>query len=440
MATGLGKTVVTAFLLKNKELISNGRVLVLCHDSKILSKSRKTFEEVLGEDGITRGEFHGRRKDDGNPDILFATFQMMLRYKEACLEDEFTTIIVDEGHHAQAPTYKKVLDYFTPQYLLALTATPDRVDGTDIRDIFGEEVVNITLEEAVGKGWLPSFQYRVLSDGIDRHTLKALFKSIVEDGKKVSLKQLNETLFIHKRDEEMARIILEQDQKRGIVFCESIKDAEQFQAFLPRSVCLHSKMSSGDQDDAHDGFGDGTYSYILVVDKYNEGVDVPETDLIVFRRCTDSQRIFLQQLGRGLHANDVTKNLLVLDFVANCDRVQMIKGLSDRIFDFVPNLDALDRNPLHVSGEAFEFIFDEEQVNILQIISALKPTYVSDIPHLLAEYHPTKNILPADRVLAGTHKKLWWRCSKEPRHVWEARGVDRVRGRGCPYCSGRKKL
>jgi len=162
-------------------------------------------------------------------------------------------------------------------------------------------------------------------------------------------------------------------------------------------------------------------------------VDVPETDLIVFRRCTDSQRIFLQQLGRGLHANDVTKNLLVLDFVANCDRVQMIKGLSDRIFDFVPNLDALDRNPLHVSGEAFEFIFDEEQVNILQIISALKPTYVSDIPHLLAEYHPTKNILPADRVLAGTHKKLWWRCSKEPRHVWEARGVDRVRGRGCPY-------
>jgi len=278
----------------------------------------------------------------------------------------------------------------------------------------------------------------VLSDGIDRHTLKALFKSIVEDGKKVSLKQLNETLFIHKRDEEMARIILEQDQKRGIVFCESIKDAEQFQAFLPRSVCLHSKMSSGDQDDAHDGFGDGTYSYILVVDKYNEGVDVPETDLIVFRRCTDSQRIFLQQLGRGLHANDVTKNLLVLDFVANCDRVQMIKGLSDRIFDFVPNLDALDRNPLHVSGEAFEFIFDEEQVNILQIISALKPTYVSDIPHLLAEYHPTKNILPADRVLAGTHKKLWWQCLKEPRHVWEARGVDRVRGRGCPYCSNKK--
>jgi len=435
MATGLGKTVVAAFMTKG-EILSQGKVLFLCHDSSILKQARRSFSEIIGPD-CRCGEFHGRQKDHDDVDIIFATFQTMKDWKEAFFDDEFSTIIVDEGHHSQATTFKSVLEYFNPKYMFALTATPDRTDGLDIRDLFGEEVINISLEEALANRWLPQVEYRVLSDGISRSVLKRLTKDIVEDGKRVSIKQLNETIFIKKRDEEIARIIQEQEQKQGIIFCESIAHANEFQNSLPSSVTLHSKMSQKAQDEAHEGFKAGKYSYILVIDKYNEGVDVPETDLIVFLRCTDSRRIFLQQLGRGLHCTDADKKVLVLDFVANCDRIQMIKELTDKVLFFVPDWTKLDQNPLHVSGEGFDFVFDEEQIQLLEILRSLKLTYISDIPHLLAEYHPTKNKLPADQVRAGTNRKLWWKCLKNERHEWEASGNSRSHS-GCPFCSNNK--
>jgi len=436
MATGLGKTVVAAFMTKG-EILSQGKVLFLCHDSRILKQARKSFSEIIGQD-CTHGEFHGKQKDHDDVNVIFATFQTMKDWKNAFFEDEFATIIVDEGHHSQAVTFKSVIEYFKPKYMFALTATPDRTDGLDIRDLFGEEVVNISLEEALANRWLPQVEYRVLSDGISRGVLKKLTKDIVEDGKKVSIKQLNETIFIKKRDEEVVRIIQEQEQKQGIIFCESIAHAHEFQKSLPSSVTLHSKMSQKAQDKAHEGFKAGVYSYILVIDKYNEGVDVPETDLIVFLRCTDSRRIFLQQLGRGLHCTDTDKKVLVLDFVANCDRIQMIKELTDKVLFFVPDWAKLDKTPLHVSGEGFDFVFDEEQIQLLEILRSLKPTYISDIPHLLAEYHPTKNELPADQVSTRTNDKIWWICSKDSRHEWDTRASHRSSGAGCPFCSNQK--
>ena len=435
MATGLGKTVVAAFMMK-EELMPKGRTLFLCHDSYILKKCRKTFSEIIGI-AFTYGEFHGKQKDD-DTDVVFATFQTMKDWKDAFFFNEFTTIIVDEGHHAQAKTFKAVIDYFKPKYLLALTATPDRADGLEIRELFGEEVVNICLEEAIANRWLPQVEYRVLADGLSRSVLKKITQDVVAEGKKITLKQLNETIFIKKRDEEIAKIILEQKQKQGIIFCESIAHADEFQKSLPNSVTLHSKMPEKAQDEAHEGFTTGLYSYILVIDKYNEGIDVPETDLIVFLRCTDSRRIFLQQLGRGLHCIDTDKKVLVLDFVANCDRIQMIKELTDKVLLFVPDWAKLDKTPLHVSGEGFDFVFDEEQIQLLDILRSLKPTYINDIPHLLAEYHPTKNELPVDQVFAGTDKKLWWKCLMDSKHEWEARGADRSRGNKCPFCSNRK--
>ncbi len=436
MATGLGKTVVAAFMTKG-EILSQGKVLFLCHDSRILKQARKSFSEIIGSD-CTHGEFHGKQKDHDDVNVIFATFQTMKDWKDAFFEDEFATIIVDEGHHSQAITFKSVLEYFNPKFMFALTATPDRADGLDIRDLFGEEVVDISLEEALANRWLPHVEYRVLSDGIGRGVLKKLTKDIVQDGKRVSIKQLNETIFIKKRDEEISRIIQEQEQKQGIIFCESIAHAHEFQKSLPSSVTLHSKMSQKAQDKAHEGFKAGTYSYILVIDKYNEGVDVPETDLIVFLRCTDSRRIFLQQLGRGLHCTDTDKKVLVLDFVANCDRIQMIKELTDKILSFLPSWSEIDKSPIHVSGEGFDFVFDEEQIQLLEILRSLRPTYVSDVPHLLVEYHPTKNDLPADQVRAGWNRNFWWRCSLDSRHEWKARASHRQFGVGCPFCSNKK--
>jgi superfamily II DNA or RNA helicase len=151
MATGLGKTVVGAFLVK--DLIKEGRGLFLCHLNEGLEQALRQFRDVLG-DQVRLGVFHGQKKHWEEVDVLFASFQTFKDWKQAFFEDEFKFVIVDESHHGQAPTYSSVIKYFKPKALLALTATPDRMDQKDIRQIFGHEVVNLTLEEGIAKGWL----------------------------------------------------------------------------------------------------------------------------------------------------------------------------------------------------------------------------------------------------------------------------------------------
>lgn len=432
MATGLGKTIVGAFSVV--DLVKLGRGLFLCHLNDALEQALKQFREVLGEEARL-GVFHGEKKHWEEVDILFASFQTLTEWKKAFFEDEFRYVIVDESHHGQAPTYKQVIEYFKPKELLALTATPDRMDQKDIREIFGHEVVNIPLEEAIAKGWLAEVEYHLITDNLNRSRLQEICRNVLTHGKKISMRQLNETIFIEARDDKVAEIILSYGRKKTIVFCENVRHSDNFQAFLPGSRVFHSKKMSAENSETLEAFRKGECQCVLVVNKMNEAIDIPDAELIVFLRCTDSKTIFLQQLGRGLRRTLDKRKVIVLDFVANADRVMVVREIVDRVKLFTPDWSKLETDPHFVKGSGFDFIFTDEQIDLIEVVKRLRPLHISQVPELEVEYSD-KNPLPSDQVLAGSHRWFLWRCQKCA-HEWQASAADRLKGEHrCPGCAG----
>jgi superfamily II DNA or RNA helicase len=379
MATGLGKTLTLASILKKalqiEEVIENGGgVLFLCHSTDILRHAEKEFRKMPIE-GMAYGILNGKRNVEA--DFLFSTFQMMVKRKSLFDPSEFVAVIVDESHHGKAPTYEEVIDYFKPKLLLGTTATPNREDEQDIRDLFGNEVVNISLAEGLANGWLAKTRYELVMDNINEEVLRQLTKDVLEDRKRVSVEQINKTLFLKARDEEIAKKIVSYDRK-GIIFCESIQHAEEFSRYLPKAETCHSKKSDAENEDILNRFRLGETRFILTVDKFNEGVDIPDTSLIVFLRSTDSMTIFLQQLGRGLRLSEGKEDVIVLDFVGNCERLETIKKLFNDVKSFLPKKcdieeqEEVDKESeiFHI-GEHLDVFLRSQEADILKVLEKL---------------------------------------------------------------------
>ncbi len=329
MATGLGKTTVAATDVKR--FLDNGegkRVLFLCHQNEILRQARQRFELILGDSERTFGTFTGKQKDLEETTCLFASFQTMKDWREYFAEDEFDYVIVDESHHGKASTYEPTVDYFKPKFLLGLTATPDRQDLQDIREIFGMEVYSRSLAQALAERLLAKPDYRVIVDDIQ--------EGVFED-ENISMAELNRTLFLPKRDEEIVRIIQERIEHvrnpKIIAFCPSIEHSRRIAELLPGAMSFHSKLKKKEHDEILNAFREGDIPALVTVDMFNEGVDIADANVIVFLRSTQSETIFLQQLGRGLRKLPDKDSVLVLDFVANCDRLLMIERLLQDIFN-----------------------------------------------------------------------------------------------------------
>ena len=438
MASGLGKTIVAAFLAKF--YIEQGqKVLFLCHDTGILKQALCEFRKVLGESTILK-TFFGLEKDweADKATVVFASFQTFSR-GNPFLPNEFDFIVVDESHHGQAPTYKEVIDYFHPQRLIGLTATPDRMDLKDIREIFGDEVIDFSLEQAIAFGWLTPVEYHVITDDINTQRLKKILKDVLDGTEKITVKQLNETIFVKKRDEEIVKIIKSFAEKRKtIIFCERLDHVDNFLKVLPEALTYHSGNSGEINDQNLATFKSGQAQFILSVNKFNEGIDVPDAEMVVFLRATDSKTIFLQQLGRGLRKIAGKEKVLVLDFVANCERLIMVEQLVDQISTLSTERSRFSKRKFQITGNNFNFLFSDEEKDLLEIIKKIQQKlYISDIPELTAEFDLEFNEpLTTAQLIAGTNKKLWWRCSKCG-HLWQATGADRVRGYGCPACSNK---
>lgn len=377
MATGLGKTIIAAFWAK-KEINNGQKGLFICHNNGILDQAIPEFREVLGEKAIFK-PFYGLNKDFdvGKANIVFASFQTYVNWKETFLKDGFDFIIVDESHHIQAETYKEVITYFKPKKLLGLTATPDRADLKDIREIFGKEVVDYSLEKSIAEGWLTPVDYHILNDNLDHSKLHEIVKEVLQGSRSVSIKDLNETIFIKKRDEEIARQIREYagKDKKAIIFCEKIEHAENFQRFLPNSLTYHSKLSDVENKRRLTALREGSLQYILTVNKFNEGIDVPDVEMVVFLRCTESKTIFYQQLGRGLRKNPGKEKVIILDFVANCERLAVVKNMVEKIKEESGNGFTLNKNILHVTGKSFDFVFSRNQIDILNLIKRINEPF-----------------------------------------------------------------
>jgi superfamily II DNA or RNA helicase len=326
LATGLGKSVilaeVTAEMLRD-EALPNGRVLVLAQTRELVRQLHRTFWFHLPKWVPTHQMSEGERPTywDG---ITFATMQSVV----ARLDNlpHFDLVIIDEAHHAPSPTYATILGHLQPPMLLGATATPWRGDDFDIETIFGPPVYRMSIEEGMQHGFLAEVDYRLLADNIDWNVVQH------QSRERNSIKQLNTRLILPTRDNEAARMVqrirIENAARAIIVFSRSIEHAKDMAGTLRlygiRAEALDSELPSRDQDLVMSRFRSGEIDCVCTVDMFNEGVDVPDVDLIVFMRVTHSRRIFVQQLGRGLRLAPNKKRVTILDFVTDLRRIAQV--------------------------------------------------------------------------------------------------------------------
>ena len=318
-ATGTGKTVISAFDYKRfKELTGHAKLLFIAHRKEILLQARATFQGVLKDNNFGELWVDGITPDSN--EYIFASVQTINNHIDSLnlTSDYYDYIIIDEVHHIAANSYRPILKKFTPKILLGLTATPERMDNENIlNDFCGVISAEIRLSEALNRKLLCPFQYFGLSDKVD-------LKNIKWQNGKYSASELTDAFNTNGRVgdviEKCAEYLTDINDVRALCFCVTQMHAkfmsEKFNEAGLRSDYLISERSSV-RNDIRNKLIKKEINYCFVVDIFNEGVDIPEIDTVLFLRPTESLTIFLQQLGRGLRLADNKECLTVLDFVGN---------------------------------------------------------------------------------------------------------------------------
>ncbi|MEY2563601.1 MAG: hypothetical protein QOH88_1794 [Verrucomicrobiota bacterium] len=329
LATGLGKTIVmaeTTARLFRDDKIRGGRALVLAHTRPLVDQLIQAFWSQLPKWVATQ-----RLADQETPTswdgMTFATVQSAINR----LRDmpDFGLVLVDEAHHVGASMFQNVIGEINAPMLGGVTATPWRGDGYDIDTLLGEPVAKIGISEGLNRGFLSEVDYRLLGDNIDWEFVQSASEH------SYSLTQLNKRLIIPTRDDEAARrateVFIEEKRKAVIVYCPSAVHANEFAAMLRQyghtAESVLYETAPRDRDRLLSRFRAGKLHFVTTVDLFNEGMDVPDVDMIVFMRATHSRRIFVQQLGRGLRTSDGKDKLIVLDFVTDLRRVAEVVDL-----------------------------------------------------------------------------------------------------------------
>ncbi|OQA18029.1 MAG: type I restriction enzyme EcoKI subunit R [bacterium ADurb.Bin363] len=334
-ACGIGKTFLATFDSENFN-----KVIFIAHREEILSQAEQTFKCVKPE--IKTGFFSGIKKES-NCDILFATVQTIGRHEylneNFFKKDEFDYIVVDEFHHAVAGNYRNIINYFKPKFLLGLTATPERLDGQDIFALCDYNLVyEIRLKEAINKGFLVPFRYYGIYDESNYNTVDCKNGRYDEE-------QLEELLSINKRAELILQHYCKYNSSRALGFCVSRNHAMYMAKYFFLNGIKSCAVISGNvnKNNHRTEMDDSTYimdrkiaieklknseiKVIFSVDMFNEGLDVPEVDMVMFLRPTESPTVFLQQLGRGLRKRTGKNYVNILDFIGNYKRANLIPFL-----------------------------------------------------------------------------------------------------------------
>ena len=385
--TGTGKTYLAAFDSKNFN-----KILFVAHREEIIRQAAKSFQNIHKDKSI--GFFYGKYKDT-DKDITFALIETLGKKdylnENYFKKDHFDYIIIDEFHHAAANSYTKLLDYFTPNFMLGLTATPERLDNKDVFAICDYNSVNeIRLKEAINKGFLTPFQYYgIYDDTVNYDGIK------MKNGK-YDNEDLEEKLMINKRAELVLNHYLKYNSTKAIGFCSSIKHAEYMAKYFTNNHIESSAVHSGEQSKYAEErkkaiykLMNGELKILFTVDMFNEGIDIPEIDTVLFLRPTQSPTIFLQQLGRGLRKSKNKTHLTVLDFIGNYKKANLVPFLlSDTIYN--------KKTLLHESILDFEYPedcyidFDFHLINIFKI-QAKQELKIKD--KILLEYQSIKKNL-----------------------------------------------
>ena len=372
LATGLGKTWLSAF---DSEKFK--RVLFVAHREEILRQARATFRRIRPEASL--GLYTGTEKLP-DADVLFASIQTLgrARHLERFAEDAFEYIIVDEFHHAAAATYRRLIDHFEPEFLLGLTATPERTDGADLLALCGENLVyRCDLIDGVNQELLSPFRYFGIPDDVD-------FANIPWRSGRFDPEALENAVTTEARAENA----YEQWQRHGgaktLGFCVSHRHADYMANFFNsqgvKSAAVHSGPTAAPRTESLEALESGELQMVFSVDMFNEGVDVPHIDTVMMLRPTESRILWLQQFGRGLRRAEGKSHVNVIDYIGNHRTflqppMILLAGGSDRPGELLMALERLEMGELDLPAGC-SVTYELEALNILKALA--KPSSVAD--------------------------------------------------------------
>ena len=321
VATGLGKTVIAATIARNLWERGCRRILVLCHATDLAIQLEQGFWSQITKEVPTSVFFDGLppRNTEG---ICFGLYQSLYGYLPGIDPEQFDVVIVDEAHHALANGFRTCLEHLKPRFLIGMTATPWRGDGQSLSAIFGNPIEKVSLVDGMAMGYLSKVDYSILCDNVDWNNMQSMSR------KNFSIRDLNKRLFLPQRDEaviaEIQKVVRTMNQPRIAIFSPSIEHSNRFANMLSAAGIPCAALSQVDKAERRRrllAFSTGAYQAVCAVDVMNEGIDIPDVNLLVFLRATHSRRIFVQQLGRGLRLSEGKDKVIVLDFVSDIRRM-----------------------------------------------------------------------------------------------------------------------
>lgn len=322
VATGLGKTVIAATIARRLWDRGCRRILVLCHAIDLALQLEQGFWPQITKDVPTSVFFAGLppRNTEG---ISFGLYQSLYGFLPGIEQGQFDVVIVDEAHHALAHGFRSCLEHLQPRFLVGMTATPWRGDGQSLSSVFGESVAKVSLVDGMAMGYLSKVDYRIFCDNVDWDNMQSLSEQ------KFSIRDLNKRLFLPQRDEavidELKSTIKTLPNPKVAIFSPSIEHSNRFADMLSATgipcTALLSNIDKAERRKRLLAFAAGEYQAVCAVDVMNEGIDIPDVNVLVFLRATHSRRIFVQQLGRGLRLSEGKEKVIVLDFVSDIRRM-----------------------------------------------------------------------------------------------------------------------
>lgn len=349
LATGLGKTFVAAEWIRRVRSSKPIRLLVLAHTNELVYQLERAFWPFLRPSQTTlvwNGYERQTIESLSNADVAFACVDSVHSWvSRGGAMPFFDIVIVDECHHAGSPTYASVLHALGTHpnggpFLLGMTATPWRADEVELEPLFGTPSTVIDLVTGMRNGFLANVDYRMYTSNVDWNRLNQLGHS------GLTPKAINRALFISEWDDGVVYALkeawAEQPSPRALVFCGTIDHAIQMRDRVNalgfcKAAAVFSAGSAGqsmqpwERNRILSDFEDGRIGVVCAVDIFNEGIDVPDVNILVFQRVTHSRRIFIQQLGRGLRLAPGKDRVVVLDFVSDVRRFAAGLDLKDKI-------------------------------------------------------------------------------------------------------------
>lgn len=387
-ATGTGKTYLSAFDVKNFKAKT---ILFLVHRENILIKAKQSFENILPQIN-SFGLYTGNKKEQ-DKNYLFSTIQTMSSNFLEFSQDFFEYIIIDEAHHVASPSYKKILDYFKPKFLLGLTATSNRMDGNSIYEVFDENIaLDIRLNEALEHNLIVPFHYYGIND----------IQSI--DYENVDLTRIDllaKLLSVNKRVDfiidKMDFYSNSGNKRKALGFCVSKEHcnfmSEEFNKKGINSITLTSEDSISKREDSIKRLENENDSLevIFTVDIFNEGIDIPSINMVLFLRPTNSPIVFIQQLGRGLRKYKNKEFLTVLDFIGNHKKAYLIA------LALVGNK-MIDKESIKLSlqnnfADFKNAFISMDEISKNRILEQINKENFNQLKYLKEQYFEVKNIL-----------------------------------------------